>query len=74
MDEVTARPGREFFYNTGALMLVSAIMRKATGRPLDEFARATLFEPLGITAASLRAAVGTTVSSFRRRGSKPRRH
>jgi CubicO group peptidase (beta-lactamase class C family) len=37
------------FYNTGALTLVSAIIRKATRRPLDEFARATLFEPLGIT-------------------------
>src|SRR5262249_36449468 len=45
---VTAPAGREFFYNTGALTLVSAIIRKATGRPLDEFARATLFEPLGI--------------------------
>ena len=29
---------------------MSAIIRKATGRPLDEFARATLFEPMGITA------------------------
>ena len=46
----TAPPGREFFYNTGALALVSAIIRKATGRPLDEFARENLFEPLGITA------------------------
>jgi len=46
---VTAAAGQEFFYNTGALRLVSAIIRKATGRPLDEFARATLFEPLGIT-------------------------
>ena len=46
---VTAPPGQEFFYNTGALTLVSAIVRKATGRPLDEFARAVLFEPLGIT-------------------------
>jgi CubicO group peptidase (beta-lactamase class C family) len=45
----TAQAGQEFFYNTGALTLVSAIIRKATGRPLDEFARATLFEPLGIT-------------------------
>ena len=45
----TAPTGHEFFYNTGALRLISAIVRKATGRPLDEFARATLFEPLGIT-------------------------
>src|SRR5215475_6873258 len=45
----TAPAGQEFFYNTGALTLVSAVIRKATGRPLDEFARATLFEPLGIT-------------------------
>ena len=46
----TAPAGQEFFYNTGALTLLSAIIRKATGRPLDEFARETLFEPLGITA------------------------
>ncbi len=46
---VTAPAGQGFFYNTGALALLSAIVRKATGRPLDEFARATLFEPLGIT-------------------------
>jgi CubicO group peptidase (beta-lactamase class C family) len=45
---VTAPAGQEFFYNTGALTLVSAIVRKATGRPLDEFARETLFEPMGI--------------------------
>ena len=46
---VTAPAGQEFFYNTGALTLVSAIIRRATGRPLDEFAKETLFEPLGIT-------------------------
>jgi CubicO group peptidase (beta-lactamase class C family) len=46
---ITAPAGQEFFYNTGALTLVSAIVRKATGRPLDELARAALFEPLGIT-------------------------
>jgi CubicO group peptidase (beta-lactamase class C family) len=46
---VTAPAGQEFFYNTGALALVSAILRKATGRPFDEFVRETLFEPLGIT-------------------------
>jgi CubicO group peptidase (beta-lactamase class C family) len=47
---VTAPAGQEFFYNTGALTLLSAIVRKAAGRPLDEFAHVTLFEPLGITA------------------------
>jgi CubicO group peptidase (beta-lactamase class C family) len=46
---VTAPAGQEFFYNTGALALMSAIIRKATGRPLDEFARENLFKPLGIT-------------------------
>jgi CubicO group peptidase (beta-lactamase class C family) len=46
---VTAPAGQGFFYNTGALTLLSAIVRKATGRPLDEFARATLFDPLGIS-------------------------
>jgi CubicO group peptidase (beta-lactamase class C family) len=29
---VTAPAGQDFFYNTGALMLVSAAVRKATGR------------------------------------------
>ena len=46
---MTAPAGQDFFYNTGALTLVSAIIRKVVGRPLDEFARETLFEPLGIT-------------------------
>jgi len=45
---VTSPAGDGFFYNTGALALVSAIIRKATGRHLDEFARENLFEPLGI--------------------------
>jgi CubicO group peptidase (beta-lactamase class C family) len=46
---LTAPAGQDFFYNTGALMLLSAAVRKATGQPLDEFARATLFEPLDVT-------------------------
>ncbi|HTO65142.1 MAG TPA: serine hydrolase [Bradyrhizobium sp.] len=46
---VTAPAGEEFFYNTGALALIAAILRKATRRPFDEFVRETLFEPLGIT-------------------------
>src|SRR5581483_5183363 len=46
---ITAPPGQEFFYNTGALRLVSAIIHKLTGRYLDEFVRDNVFEPLGIT-------------------------
>jgi CubicO group peptidase (beta-lactamase class C family) len=46
---VTAPAGQGFFYNTGALALLSAIVRKAAGGPLDEFARKVLFDPLGIT-------------------------
>lgn len=57
---VTSPPGRQFLYNTGALMLVSAIVRKATGRPLDEFARVALFEPLGITSAEWARRRGNT--------------
>ena len=56
----TAPAGQEFFYNTGALALVSAIIRKATGRRLDEFARETLFEPLGITAVEWERYKGDT--------------
>ena len=44
---VTAPAGQEFFYNTGALTLVSAIIRKATGRPLDEFARRNVVRAYG---------------------------
>ena len=57
---VTAPAGQEFFYNTGALTLLSAIIRKAAGRPLDEFARATLFEPLGINAVEWSRVRGDT--------------
>jgi CubicO group peptidase (beta-lactamase class C family) len=57
---VTAPPGQEFFYNTGALALLSAILRKATGRPLDEFVRENLFEPLGITHTDWRRYKGDT--------------
>jgi CubicO group peptidase (beta-lactamase class C family) len=46
---VISPAGQAFHYSTGALALVSAIVHQATGQPLDEFARANLFEPLGIS-------------------------
>jgi CubicO group peptidase (beta-lactamase class C family) len=57
---VTAPAGQEFFYNTGALTLVSVIIRKATGRPLDAFASETLFEPLGINGVEWNRVRGDT--------------
>jgi CubicO group peptidase (beta-lactamase class C family) len=57
---VTTPAGHAFFYNTGALALVAAIVRKATGRPLDEFARETLLEPLGIAGADWGSVRGET--------------
>jgi CubicO group peptidase (beta-lactamase class C family) len=41
-------PGTVFKYNSGLPMMVAAIIEKATGLPLEEFARKTLFEPLDI--------------------------
>ena len=41
-------PGTEFSYANNSAHLVAAILANATGIPLLEYARATLFDPLGI--------------------------
>jgi CubicO group peptidase (beta-lactamase class C family) len=41
-------PGTVFKYNSGLPMMVAAIIEKAAGQPLEEFARKSLFEPLEI--------------------------
>lgn len=41
-------PGTKWSYNSGGSQLMSGVVRAATGQHLDVFARATLFEPLGI--------------------------
>jgi CubicO group peptidase (beta-lactamase class C family) len=42
-------PGTIYNYSGGSATIVAALLRKATGRSLDDLARTDLFEPLGIT-------------------------
>ncbi len=43
-----ADPGTKWVYNSGGSMLLSGIIRSATGRFIDEYANDHLFRPLGI--------------------------
>ena len=43
-----AAPGTKWVYNSGGSMLLSGIIRNATGRFIDEYAREHLFTPIGI--------------------------
>ena len=45
---LAAPPGTVFNYNSGSTDLLGVILRKASGKRLDEFAAETLFDPLGI--------------------------
>jgi CubicO group peptidase (beta-lactamase class C family) len=42
-------PGQVWNYNSGSTEVIGAVLKKATGKPVDELARTLLFEPLGIT-------------------------
>jgi len=46
---VQHEPDKEFNYSSGSTQLLAGMLQKATGKPLVEFAREALFEPLGIT-------------------------
>ncbi len=45
---VIGTPGREWLYCGGATVLLGQLIHKGTGRPLEDFARTALFQPLGI--------------------------
>jgi CubicO group peptidase (beta-lactamase class C family) len=47
---IVEEPGRRWSYCGGATALLGGLITKGTGEPLAEFARAALFEPLGIGA------------------------
>lgn len=44
-----AEPGTKWAYNSGGSQLMSEVIRQATGRHADEYAKQFLFEPLGIS-------------------------
>ncbi|MEO8480323.1 MAG: serine hydrolase [Gemmatimonadota bacterium] len=46
---MAAEPGTVWGYNSGASVLMGAILRQSTGKPVAEYAREHLFGPLGIT-------------------------
>jgi CubicO group peptidase (beta-lactamase class C family) len=46
---MATEPGKTWFYNNGVADLVGGVVQKATARPLDEFAKEVLFDPLGVT-------------------------
>jgi CubicO group peptidase (beta-lactamase class C family) len=44
-----AEPGAKWTYNSGGSALMAEVIRQATGRHADAYAREQLFDPLGIT-------------------------
>ncbi len=45
---VVGKPGEKWNYNGGATQLLAAVLQKATGQAIDDFANEHLFQPLGI--------------------------
>jgi CubicO group peptidase (beta-lactamase class C family) len=45
---IVSEPGATWAYNGGLTQLLGAIVQRATGQPLREYARTVLFEPLGV--------------------------
>lgn len=66
VERLQNRPGARFVYSDIGYIALGEIVRRASGQPLDEFARKNIFAPLGMRdtgfrpAASLRARVAPT--------------
>jgi uncharacterized protein YbbC (DUF1343 family)/CubicO group peptidase (beta-lactamase class C family) len=48
VDKPVAQPGERMIYSDINFILLGEIVRKVSGRPLDEYARTEVFEPLGM--------------------------
>ena len=51
-DSILDKPGTTFHYDSGLPHLLSAIIQKATGLTLQQYAQEKLFEPLGISSVN----------------------
>lgn len=47
--EQSSAPGETWVYNNAAVQTLEVVLKRATGVPVDEFARTRVFEPLGMT-------------------------
>jgi CubicO group peptidase (beta-lactamase class C family) len=56
---VNFTPGSEFSYNNGGYNLLGGLVKRLSGQPLREFARANIFQPLGMTHSSFTGGPGT---------------
>jgi CubicO group peptidase (beta-lactamase class C family) len=46
---IIEEPGQRWIYSGGAVALIGALIERGSGKPLPEFAREALFEPMGIS-------------------------
>ncbi len=60
---VVEPPGQRWIYNGGATALLGQLIACGTGQKLQDYARAALFEPLGITRTEWRSGAHEAVSA-----------
>lgn len=54
IDDVTAAPGTIWIYNNGGYFILSEMIERISGQPLEEVLRRRIFEPAGMTDTLLR--------------------
>lgn len=47
--KLTAEPGTKFIYSDVGFLVLGELVERVSGQPLDKYAQATIFEPLGMT-------------------------
>lgn len=65
-------PGAEHLYSNSGYVVLSIVVQRVTGRPLDEFARERIFAPLGMTRTRFQhdhaAPIPGRAAGYQRRG------